>query len=345
MGVTDYNIPLVVASPFIAALIFCLLLLIGRGLRGLYRWAREAAQPLDRAARGARGRLGPGGRPHLPGGQRPAAPGLCQRHEQRVFGARHEDRRRGAPAHDQPAFGRAGLAHPVGHAGLARPQLHRQGPVGERHREVHRPSGHGADPRLRRAGVSRRRGGPGRAGGQGPRARGRFPAQEPAGGDDDRQRLGRPGAGGHVRVPQRRRLRDRGDPVFLPAVVDFLPGRPVEGPRGGPCALRRGLRRLGEAAPGPAPQAVRRRGKPGVVRRRGRLHRRKRPGQPHRRRAVRRAAQLQHAVPGIQRPPRRRQPGGPARLPGRADRPVRERPGYGHPAGRASPGTAAGSCT
>ena len=38
MGVTDYNIPLVVASPFIAALIFCVLLLIGRGLHGLYRW-------------------------------------------------------------------------------------------------------------------------------------------------------------------------------------------------------------------------------------------------------------------------------------------------------------------
>jgi uncharacterized membrane protein len=38
MGVTDYNIPLVVASPFIAALVFCLFLLIGRGLRGLYRW-------------------------------------------------------------------------------------------------------------------------------------------------------------------------------------------------------------------------------------------------------------------------------------------------------------------
>jgi uncharacterized membrane protein len=37
MGVTDYNIPLVVASPFIAVLIFCLLLLIGRGLHGLYR--------------------------------------------------------------------------------------------------------------------------------------------------------------------------------------------------------------------------------------------------------------------------------------------------------------------
>jgi uncharacterized membrane protein len=41
MGVTDYNIPLVVVSPFIAALAFCVFLLIGRGLRGLYRWAAK----------------------------------------------------------------------------------------------------------------------------------------------------------------------------------------------------------------------------------------------------------------------------------------------------------------
>jgi uncharacterized membrane protein len=38
MGVTEYNIVLVVASPFVAALVFCLILLIGRGLRGLYHW-------------------------------------------------------------------------------------------------------------------------------------------------------------------------------------------------------------------------------------------------------------------------------------------------------------------
>jgi uncharacterized membrane protein len=37
MGVTDYSIPLVIASPFVAALIFGLILVIGRGLRGLYR--------------------------------------------------------------------------------------------------------------------------------------------------------------------------------------------------------------------------------------------------------------------------------------------------------------------
>ncbi len=45
MGVTDYNIPLVIASPFIAVLAFCLFLLIGRGIRGLYRWT---AKLLDR---------------------------------------------------------------------------------------------------------------------------------------------------------------------------------------------------------------------------------------------------------------------------------------------------------
>jgi uncharacterized membrane protein len=38
MGVTEYSLPLVVASPFVAAATFCLLLLIGRGLRGAYRW-------------------------------------------------------------------------------------------------------------------------------------------------------------------------------------------------------------------------------------------------------------------------------------------------------------------
>ncbi|MBO0814899.1 MAG: alpha/beta-hydrolase family protein [Actinobacteria bacterium] len=41
MGVTDYNIPLAVASPLIAAAVFWLFLLIGRGLRGLYRWAAK----------------------------------------------------------------------------------------------------------------------------------------------------------------------------------------------------------------------------------------------------------------------------------------------------------------
>jgi uncharacterized membrane protein len=54
MGVTDYNIPLAVASPFIAAAFFCLFLLIGRGLRGLYRWLAKLLSRWigPRAARG-----------------------------------------------------------------------------------------------------------------------------------------------------------------------------------------------------------------------------------------------------------------------------------------------------
>ncbi|HEY3953258.1 MAG TPA: alpha/beta-hydrolase family protein [Streptosporangiaceae bacterium] len=54
MGATDYSIPLVVASPFIAAAVFSLILLIGRGLRGLYHWAAALLSRWigPRAARG-----------------------------------------------------------------------------------------------------------------------------------------------------------------------------------------------------------------------------------------------------------------------------------------------------
>ena len=54
MGVTEYNIPLAVASPFIAALFFCIFLAIGRGLRGLYRWLAKLLSRWigQRAARG-----------------------------------------------------------------------------------------------------------------------------------------------------------------------------------------------------------------------------------------------------------------------------------------------------
>jgi uncharacterized membrane protein len=45
MGVTEYSIPLAIASPLFSAIVFCLFVLIGRGLRGLYRWA---AKLLDR---------------------------------------------------------------------------------------------------------------------------------------------------------------------------------------------------------------------------------------------------------------------------------------------------------
>ena len=38
MGVSDYNIVLVVASPLVAALMFGALIAVGRGVRGIYRW-------------------------------------------------------------------------------------------------------------------------------------------------------------------------------------------------------------------------------------------------------------------------------------------------------------------
>jgi uncharacterized membrane protein len=54
MGVTEYNIPLAVASPIIAVLVFCVFLAIGRGLRGLYRWVAKLLNRWigQRAARG-----------------------------------------------------------------------------------------------------------------------------------------------------------------------------------------------------------------------------------------------------------------------------------------------------
>src|ERR1700744_6310587 len=54
MGVTDYNVALAVAEPFVAALVLGLFVLIGRGLRGLYRWlAKLLSRRIGpRAARG-----------------------------------------------------------------------------------------------------------------------------------------------------------------------------------------------------------------------------------------------------------------------------------------------------
>ncbi|EWT01057.1 membrane protein [Intrasporangium oryzae NRRL B-24470] len=41
MGVTEYNLALVIASPFVAAFFFGLFLLMGRGIRRVYRWVAE----------------------------------------------------------------------------------------------------------------------------------------------------------------------------------------------------------------------------------------------------------------------------------------------------------------
>ena len=41
MGVTEYNIPLVIASPVVAVFFFALFLLIGRGIRRVYHWVSD----------------------------------------------------------------------------------------------------------------------------------------------------------------------------------------------------------------------------------------------------------------------------------------------------------------
>ena len=154
MGVTDYSIPLVVAEPFVAALVFGLFLLIGRGLRGLYRWLAKLLNRWigRRAARGI-GWVVVVGLTYL------VVSGLLLQGFVSVMNNAYSlrDTKTAEGMHKpsyQPAFRRAGIVHTVGFAGLAGPQLHRQGPVGERYGRVQRPSGHGADPHLRRAGLS-----------------------------------------------------------------------------------------------------------------------------------------------------------------------------------------------
>ena len=344
MGVTGYNIAFVVISPLIAALIFCLILLIGRGLRGLYRWAAQLLHRWlgQRAARAVAWIV-------VVGLFYLVNAGLLFHGFVNVANAAFSVRNTTTPAGvHQPATslrsGGPGSLVPWDTLGREGRSFIGTGPSAG---DIEKATGHPATEPIRAyAGLASAADAQsqGRPGGPGPPARGRLQPQEPARGDDDRQRLGRPGAGGQLRVPQRRRRGDRGDPVLVPAVVDFLSGRPVQGARGGRGAVRRGLRPLVAAALRPAPQAVRGRGKPGVLRRRGRLRRRIR-SEPDRWHAVHGTAQFQHAVPGIQRPPRPRQPGGPARLPGRAQCPVRGRSGYGQYRRLAGPGKAAGSCT
>jgi uncharacterized membrane protein len=59
MGVTDYNLALVVAMPVIAFVLFAILLLISRGIRGVYRWVAGLLGRLvgPRAARATGGIL------------------------------------------------------------------------------------------------------------------------------------------------------------------------------------------------------------------------------------------------------------------------------------------------
>ena len=125
MGVTDYSIPLVVAEPFVAALVFVLFLLIGRGLRGLYRWLAKLLNRWigRRAARGI-GWVVVVGLTYL------VVSGLLLQGfvslMNNAYSLRDTKTAEGVhkPTH-QPALRRAGFVYTVGFAGLAGPQLHR----------------------------------------------------------------------------------------------------------------------------------------------------------------------------------------------------------------------------
>ena len=199
MGVTDYNIPLVVASPFVAALVFCLFLLIGRGVRGLYRWLARLLNRWigPRAANG--GRLDR----WWPALTYLVVTGLLLQGFVNVMNSAFSLRdTTTAEGVHQPTTslrsGGPGSLIPWDSLGRQGRNFIGKGPsVSDIEKFTHHPA---MEPIRIYAGLASAADarGPGRPGGQGPRARGRFPAQGPARGDDDRQRLGRPGAGGHA---------------------------------------------------------------------------------------------------------------------------------------------------
>ena len=279
-----------------------------RPARGL-PLAGPAARPLDRAARGPRRRLGHRRRPS-PSRWSAAScwTGWCPpptRRSRSATGSRPRARS-SRPSPPGPAApgrwspGTPWAARAASSPGWGRPR--RTSPAftgGPALAPIRAYAG------LESADVDR---GPGEPGGRRPGTRRRLRPQVPRRRHDHRQRLGRPGGDGHGRVHDRRRLRDRRDPVLVPAVLDLLPGRPEARPGGRPRAVRRRLQQVvGAAAGQPAPVAGLRR-EPRLVRRRDGVQRRAGPAQPHVRRGLRRPAELQHALPRVHRRPRPGQP-------------------------------------
>ena len=216
MGVTDYDIALVVVSPFVAAATLCLFILVGRGLRHAYR----------SAARLLRRWVGPRAATALAGAWSSSVTcvvtgllldGLVTVAD-KAFSLRNTTTPEGVA---QPTSGLRsggpGSVVPWDSLGLEGRTFTGLGPSSGDIEAVVAPPGRGADQGLRRVSLRPRRRVPSGARGQGPRAGGRLPAHEPAGVHHDGQRLGRPRARRPVRVPDRRRRGDRGHPVLLPA--------------------------------------------------------------------------------------------------------------------------------
>ena len=223
MGVTDYNIPLVVASPFIAVLTFGLILLIGRGVRGLYRWAAQLLNRwIGRRAAHAVGWTLVAGLTYL------IVTGLLLDGLVNILNEAYSVRdTTTAEGVHQPTTGLRsggpGSLVPWNSLGYQGRNFIGKGPSAS---DIEKFTGHPAmEPIRAYAGLASATDAESRAAlaVQDLKREGGFQRKDLLV-VDNRQRLGRPGAGGHLRVSQRRGLGDRGDPVFVPAILGFLPG-------------------------------------------------------------------------------------------------------------------------
>ena len=155
MGVTDVQRRRSSSRPPDRRVVFfALFLLVGRGLRRRLPLGGEAAEPLDRPARGrARSGWVAGRRPHLPRRHRRAARRAGQRRRRGVLGARHHRRPEGVhqPTH-RPAVRRPRLRwSPWDSLGRQGRKFTGLGPTASDIERVVAPPGHGADPGVRRA--------------------------------------------------------------------------------------------------------------------------------------------------------------------------------------------------
>ena len=146
MGVTDYNIALVVLSPVVALLVFALLVALGRGLRGLYRrLARLIRRWIGPRAANALGWIAVVGLTYL------VVSGILLdglvNAANETFGVRDTTTAEGVQQPTTPLrSGGHGLAGRLGHPRVAGAHVRGHGPDGRRHH------GHRHRPRRNRSG-------------------------------------------------------------------------------------------------------------------------------------------------------------------------------------------------
>ena len=281
-----------------------------------------------------------------PAGQRPAAGRAGRPGRPELLGPQHRHRRGRRAAHQHAAVGWPGIVGVLGVARPPGPHYHRDRPVGRGDRR--RSPGH------------RRRSRSGPTPAPSPPRTWRTRAElavadlERAGGFDRGNLLVATTTGSgwlDSGAIDSFEYLTGGDSAIVAMQYSYLPswlvvpGRPEEGPGGGPrsCSTR-----CTTVGPG-----CRRTDRPrlfvfglslGSFGGETAVQRRVRPAQPDRRDAVRRAAQLQHPLPRVHRRPRPGQPGGGAGLQGRPDVRFTNDVAAGVRRPR-SPGTGPGCCT